>query len=65
MQNNPSRREVVRSVAIAIGGLTTMLVLPQEGTEPIVQAVVAPAYAFSTGEFPPSLCFDGSALVNC
>ncbi len=56
----PSRRDVIKSAAIMVGGATSLVVLPREWTKPVIESVVAPAQAFS---YPP--CFVNPSLPQC
>jgi hypothetical protein len=41
------RREALRTIAIAVGGATTIVALPSSWIKPVVDAVVTPANALS------------------
>ena len=40
------RREAIRTIAIVVGGATTILALPSGWVKPVVDAVITPANAF-------------------
>ena len=45
MSENPSRRDVIRSVTVVVAGVVTVLALPSSWTRPVIESVVTPAHA--------------------
>jgi len=40
-----NRREAIKTIAVVLGGVTTIIALPERWIRPVVDAVVTPAHA--------------------
>jgi hypothetical protein len=49
MPNNQSRRKALKKIAVGVGALTGYSVLPQKWTQPIIDNIVLPAHAQTSG----------------
>lgn len=45
VSQDTTRRDVVKKIAIVVGGAVTLIALPSQWTKPVVQSIVAPAHA--------------------
>ena len=49
MNQNTTRRDVVKKITIVVGGVATLIELPARWTKPVVESIIAPAHAALSG----------------
>jgi hypothetical protein len=45
MNQDTTRRDVVKKITIVVGGVATLIELPARWTKPVVESIIAPAHA--------------------
>jgi len=45
MNQDTTRRDVVKKITIFVGGVATLIELPARWTKPVVESIIAPAHA--------------------